>query len=846
MPVRASRFKNAAVWLACGLAAVFCIYRIAVFVPQPLDSPDTLRPVLNRWFIAFLMLYRRPETAYAHWRNFCLIAMLLPSALAILNYAREDRNFTSASRTIGLLCSRSLLFACIAGSLVLCRYPTLLDYQLNPDEAEFLSAAHKLFYDGNFFRSVDCGTSGPVNIYPLMLPAIAGISPDYASSRLLVLLIAFSVIYLSYRAFRLLTTDSLARIAILPLAAAFAGFQHPNLVHYSSEQIPLLLIAAALYITVRVLRDPAMNRVPLLLLGLLIMLGFFSKMQSVPIIAAFAAVALLYTHATGKAGSAWLPGLLLSAGAASLLALHAAFSITTGVWGNFVMSYIVSNQRYTELQSNFLRDLPGFVNYLVGTDEIRFFLFTFLALVTAYTIRRSMAGAKERSVLRFAEIGSAAIIIIAIISLSSAPWVAYLYLALIGILAVRACLFLIHSARCFGTDSVRWLGLLSVLLVSAALFSIYKPHRNFPHYLLFLLAPVTVAIAWMLIRQTRPRVSGAPAKSGFLLLLVTLTVTQQTYVWGSQDARGFQNVVPTIRAPGGDLIRSLTRSKGRIAVWGWTADPYLGSGRVPATRDLNLFYFFLAPPEITSYYRARFLQDMLASPAELFIDAVGPVSWFVSDPVKYRYEQFPEIAAFINQSYVHLTDRYGYRYFLRRDLAMKVSPHLTEVCALSALRCADMQERVYSPAGSLVTVVKQLPAVEMPAHALIEAKFTPMARQTENSTVFTNEATPGSFRGLRFHNIGGDRYRLLLGLGHRWGYSKSILLPPGKPVSLSIERNGKDVFIRSNGVAVDDMHLASPMADTSGPILLGSWIDGKCRFTGTIPFFQIVDLEREH
>ena len=38
------------------------------------------------------------------------------------------------------------VFTAIAATLLLCRYPTLLDYQLNPDEGEFLSAAHKLFY----------------------------------------------------------------------------------------------------------------------------------------------------------------------------------------------------------------------------------------------------------------------------------------------------------------------------------------------------------------------------------------------------------------------------------------------------------------------------------------------------------------------------------------------------------------------------------------------------------------------------------------------------------------------------------------------------------------------------
>jgi hypothetical protein len=146
--------------------------------------------------------------------------------------------------------------------------------------------------------------------------------------------------------------------------------------------------------------------------------------------------------------------------------------------------------------------------------------------------------------------------------------------------------------------------------------------------------------------------------------------------------------------------------------------------------------------------------------------------------------------------------------------------------------------------GAAILTVQNLPPIkEMPAHALIEAEFTPMASQTENATVFNNEAVPRSFRGFRFQSIGGDRYRLLLGVGDKWAFSKSVLLPQGKLASLSIELDGKDVYIRCNGVAVDDMHLSSPMADAPGPITVGSWIDGQCRFTGTIQFFQILDLE---
>ena len=299
----------------------------------------------------------------------CLLAMLAVPILAFLSYSRKDKRLTVLQR---ITYSRSVFFAFIAVSLLLCRYPTLLDYQLNPDEGEFLSAAHKLFYNANFFQSVDCGTSGPLNIYPLMFPAAIGISPDFASSRLLALLIAFSVICLLYRSFSFVASDGIARLAILPIAQAFAGLEHPNLIHYSSEQVPLFLIAAAFCCSVYILCRPALGGVLFLVLGLLCGCALFSKMQSVPIVVAIAAVTYILTY-DGKVGSIFL----LLFGAAFLPAINAALcAFSAGVWSNFWFSYVESQTNcYTDLHPD---PFARFAGFLVKNDEIRFFIFTFL------------------------------------------------------------------------------------------------------------------------------------------------------------------------------------------------------------------------------------------------------------------------------------------------------------------------------------------------------------------------------------------------------------------------------------------------------------------------------------
>src|ERR1700722_10387708 len=169
-PENLDPMKRITIWLFCCFVAVLCVWRIAVFIPQPLDSPSTLRPVLFALFSKFVKHYDSPEQAFSAWCGFCAIVLVVPPALAILNYLRANERSLRA-RIPGWLCSRTLLFASIGLCFILCKYPTLLEPEFNPDEGQFLASADKLFWDANFFRSNDCGTSGPVNIYPLMLPA---------------------------------------------------------------------------------------------------------------------------------------------------------------------------------------------------------------------------------------------------------------------------------------------------------------------------------------------------------------------------------------------------------------------------------------------------------------------------------------------------------------------------------------------------------------------------------------------------------------------------------------------------------------------------------------------------
>lgn len=659
-------------WSIIVVAVAFSTYRLAVFVPQPLDSPGTLRPLVYDCFTWFLGLFEEREDAFDTWYAICLAAILLPVLLAVLRYGASRGLVRLSPRVVNALGSPRLFLSSIAVCLLLCRFPALLEHEFNPDEGQFLASAQKLFYDANFFHSVDCGTSGPFNVYSLMLPAIVGISPDFASSRLIGLAAVFLSILLFYRAVALIAPEEIARIAVLPFAGAFAVFRDPEFIHYSSEHIPILITTLGFYLSVRILRSPASYRPAIFQLGMLVSTAFFTKMQSVPIVAGLAAVSLVYVYAAHKAGRLWIPPLLLLAGTVPLFLLNAALCLAAGVWTDFITTYILANTSYGAIDSPFVANLQAFVQYLTSSNEFCFFLLTVLAMGVACLVNQ----ARQRTTSEHGLMLQLAVVGLAVASAVILPpldrLTVFAFVGLLGICLAPVYLILLHVADRPGVDPTRWFGTLAVVSTAGALIAVYRPHHAFWHYLLLLFMPLCAWVAWMLIGQ----------RMAFIGLVIALTVAYETYLWGYQDDHVFANVSPRLTSQAeSDCIRSLAGPDKTIFVWGWTVRPYLASGRVSATRDNNVancfrtYNLMTTPPlrtmsaaalRVEHYYIDRVLRDLRANPPAVFIDAVGPTSWFLTDPKYFEFEQFSGIADFVKTNYVFLKSDFGERLFVLR------------------------------------------------------------------------------------------------------------------------------------------------------------------------------------
>jgi len=663
------------------LLLILCAYRILTFVPRPLDSPGTLRPILYAYFIRFIKRYASPEQAQQTWGTYCIVALLIPTILAFWNYFYRRSGSRSPVWLHQVISSRLVLFASIGMCLIVCRCPFLLAGEINPDETFFIAAAEKLFKDPIFFRAVDFVSSGPLNVYPLMLPALFGISPDYVSTRLIALAIIFASIYIIYRTLALLTDDATARIASLPAAGIFAVLKHNDFLHYTSEHVSFLLLSLTLYVCVRTFRRPQSHDWNLAGLGLLTAAAFLAKMQAVPILGGAAAVAIAYVHGAGHARRWWRPALLFGAGLAPLLLVNAIICVWAGVWHDFWMEYIVGNYNYVQLHETLIPEMHRFSDFSLSLTEVRLPVTSLLAILAAYVYQKKRREpATDQALFLQTGVVGGIVAVAANWLLGTAGGAVVSYAVMIAMLILPGSFLLLYPKPVWNPRPVRWFGFLAAAVLALAAAAAYVPHRHYGHYLLLLMFPLTIAAAWTVVaasEDAEPLVGNSAGELSkgrrsllpFLLVFAALTLACQLYELGSPDALAFAAVPPTVRAPESDLIDSLVPPGGQITVWGWNGRPYVGSGRVSALKDLITGQLFLDNPEIRAYYRAAYLSGLKRHPPDLFIDATDTSMGGNANRQVYGLEVIPEINSFVQANYIHVLDMYGQRFYLRPDLA---------------------------------------------------------------------------------------------------------------------------------------------------------------------------------
>ena len=129
------------------------------------------------------------------------------------------------------------------------RWPFLLvANEFNPDESQLIAGAITLSHDPIFWRSVDGTTSGPLNFYVLLPLHWLGLPLDYFTARLTGLLLIGGALFACHRALANAFGRAPAWLSILPATAFFATVTHTDLIHFSTEHLPLFLMGLCFWL----------------------------------------------------------------------------------------------------------------------------------------------------------------------------------------------------------------------------------------------------------------------------------------------------------------------------------------------------------------------------------------------------------------------------------------------------------------------------------------------------------------------------------------------------------------------------------------------------------------------
>lgn len=490
------------------------------------------------------------------------------------------------------------------------RWPAIFHYKpVNPDEAQFLAGALTMLARGQLWW-IDPTTSGPLVVLPLTLPRLAGLPVDFATGRIVGLLLEWGAVVCGYLTLRHIFGDQKSRFLIMPLAGFMIFLWFWDFVPYCSEISPLFLCALAIWLGVTAFQPDgaAFHRWRLAACGVVLGIIPFSKLQVLPLGAAIGIGIVVWILCPpvrdGKKigwNLLWLFGGVLLGTGSLLVSLW-----WSGQWSEVYQSYIVHNLHYAEARGLSWSDSGYLLNYLTN------FSWGF----------------------SFFHYGALLLVVVALPAIGRAAW--------------RPLL-------------------LGVTLLVSAYYAVLAPGRLYPHYLLFLTLPLSLLIGllwgYLLAGQTRRYCA-----IGTGLFLAVGVVSQ--LVDRVADRNSLQRLIAPAnpRDPVDQFINRNKKPGDALAVWGWRPEFYVETQLPQATHEAHTEAQLNDHPQ-RDYFRARFVADLRETRPAFFIDSIGPDDFQLKEPSLQGHETFPELRDFIARDYMEIKTTGSFRLYLRRDRA---------------------------------------------------------------------------------------------------------------------------------------------------------------------------------
>ena len=508
--------------------------------------------------------------------------------------------------------------------VILARWPGLFYPRgFNPDEDQLVAAARALVLDPVFFRSAEAGSSGPLNVYPLLTSLAFGGWPTLFSARLVGLAMICLALVALYFAGRAVFSESLARFGAMLPSVFFGLTNFWDFTHYTSEHVPMALMAVGWALSAwAVFREglPFQRRVFIACLAACVYsMVPFAKLQASMAAVGAAAILVVGIFVQGGSLRERLAGVGVVCAAGFVIPVGlVGFFAANGALEYFWMSYIQNalayqGSGYRGVSAMKMLGMILFAKPPMRPDDFLWFSlgWAFLALMGVL----ALAGVRQRS----------------------APWRLWAFLAY------------------------------ALVLLGLGFLTVTSPQRNYPHYLLFL--PVVMGLVVMALLgvlggklgSTRP-LTGAVAMGVIFLIGVGPMVIarfQSPNSWAGLAEKWAAEKPGAI----GRKVLEASGGEGRLCVWGYNPTYYSETGMVQATRLSTSGALFNENP-LKPFFLATYIDDLQRNRPLVFVDAVAPDQFvMMTKREEHGHEKIPEIRDFVAVNYTLFEEIDGVRIY---------------------------------------------------------------------------------------------------------------------------------------------------------------------------------------
>lgn len=548
--------------------------------------------------------------------SFGLLAMLL----GMVVWPEVSGQSGRLSSAIFLLALCSFIFAA--------RWPGLFYPRgFNPDEDQLVAAARALVLDPVFFRAAEAGSSGPLNVYPLLASLLAGTSPTLFSARLVGLGMICMALVALYFAGRAVFSESVSRFGALLPGVFFGLTNYWDFTHYTSEHVPMALLALGWALSAWAVFRPRMEfriRVFLACLGACTFsMVPFAKLQatmaalgaSVILVAGILAYGQTWRERWAGVGIVCAAGVVIPLGLVGFFTAHGALEY---FWTSYIQNAVAYQGSGYQGSSAFkMLGMILFAKPPLRPDDFLWFSGSWLVLLC---------------------VGITALIWARKNSPSGPAWIFLAY---------------------------------TFILMGLAIWTVTSPQRNYPHYLVFLPAGmgiVAVSLIGLVMAKSASRSSAWRAFMIGLFLLVGVgpmiyARLKSPNSWAGL-AQKWSSEKPRVIA---QKILQVAGGEGHLCVWGYNPTYYSETGMVQATRLSTSSALFNDNP-LRPFFLASYLEDLKRNRPKVFVDAVAPEQFvMMTKREEHGHEVVPEVRDFVASNYELFDEIDGVRIYRWRE-----------------------------------------------------------------------------------------------------------------------------------------------------------------------------------